>query len=287
MEVPELESISDVAYAHTDARSDGMVSCATCRITRRFLTKQGANRFAMEHSDHDVVEGPLPDDSKPYSIPQAENEMRQAPDKAVPLQKLAIDLVPLEGSRTSLIQITGIAHSGIAFVMDFPSERVKEVMKFITSGRYDKMDTGETERFTWLEGDVEISQEAMKYIPPVTKEVAPQTEVVPKEAVPPRVEEVVEGPRPAVARPQQKTMVGGEDKALAEVLESYRWNKEAPYRVGVREDGILSIETGSGVISGSLIEKVQKLGYTFTAINVQNGVPIAWFKKGQAADPLA
>lgn len=66
---------------------------------------------------------------------------------------------------------------------------------------------------------------------------------------------------------------------VSRALKEFRWNVEPPYVIGVMVDDNLSIETNIGVISSSVVKRVEELGYAFVAINVPQKSPIAWFKK--------
>lgn len=66
---------------------------------------------------------------------------------------------------------------------------------------------------------------------------------------------------------------------VSRALKEFKWNVEPPYVIGVMVDDSLSVETNVGVISSSMVERVEKLGYKLVAINAPQGSPVAWFKK--------
>jgi hypothetical protein len=66
---------------------------------------------------------------------------------------------------------------------------------------------------------------------------------------------------------------------VSKVLRAFRWNVEPAYMIGVILDNNLSIETNTGVISRTLIKRIENLGYTLIAVNVSREKPTAWFKK--------
>jgi len=66
---------------------------------------------------------------------------------------------------------------------------------------------------------------------------------------------------------------------VSRALKEFKWNVEPPYVIGVMVDDNLSVETNIGVISSSVVERVEKLGYKFVAVNVPQGSPVAWFKR--------
>jgi hypothetical protein len=66
---------------------------------------------------------------------------------------------------------------------------------------------------------------------------------------------------------------------VSKMLREFRWNVEPAYMIGVMLDGNLSIETNTGVISRTLIKRIENLGYSLIAINVSRERPTAWFKR--------
>jgi len=72
---------------------------------------------------------------------------------------------------------------------------------------------------------------------------------------------------------------------VSRALKEFRWNVEPPYVIGVMVDDNLSVETNIGLISSSMVERVEKLGYKFVAVNAPQGSPVAWFKR-EAQDAL-
>jgi hypothetical protein len=70
---------------------------------------------------------------------------------------------------------------------------------------------------------------------------------------------------------------------VSKVLKAFRWKVEPVYTIGVILDDMLSIETGRGQISGTLINGIEGAGYRLTAVAIDQGKPIAWFKKEGSA----
>jgi hypothetical protein len=66
---------------------------------------------------------------------------------------------------------------------------------------------------------------------------------------------------------------------VSRALREFKWNVEPPYVIGIMVDDNLSVETNIGVISSSMVERVEKLGYKFVAMNSPQGSPVAWFKR--------
>jgi len=74
---------------------------------------------------------------------------------------------------------------------------------------------------------------------------------------------------------------------VSKVLKAFRWKVEPIYTIGVILDDMLSIETTRTQISGTLIKRVESAGYRLTAVAIDRGKPIAWFKReGSETPPL-
>ncbi len=81
---------------------------------------------------------------------------------------------------------------------------------------------------------------------------------------------------------------------ISKVLKAFRWKVEPLYTIGVILDDILSIEPSKNQISRALITRVEGAGYRLTAVTIDQGRPMAWFKKavpvaegGEGPDQLA
>jgi hypothetical protein len=72
---------------------------------------------------------------------------------------------------------------------------------------------------------------------------------------------------------------------VSRALKEFKWNVEPPYVIGIMVDDNLSVETNIGVISSSMVERVEKLGYKFVAVNAPQGSPVAWFKRDAQQAP--
>jgi hypothetical protein len=72
---------------------------------------------------------------------------------------------------------------------------------------------------------------------------------------------------------------------VSKVLKAFRWKVEPIYTIGVILDDMLSIETSRGQISGTLIRRVETAGYRLTAVAIDQGKPVAWFKREGSATP--
>jgi len=74
---------------------------------------------------------------------------------------------------------------------------------------------------------------------------------------------------------------GNRNEALriSKVLKAFRWKIEPVYTIGVILDDMLSIETSRGEISRTLISQIESMGYRLTAVVMEQGKPVAWFKR--------
>lgn len=101
---------------------------------------------------------------------------------------------------------------------------------------------------------------------------------------------VVEPPRPSEARDEYLLVSkswyvqGGnqnrqEAVRISKVLKEFRWKVEPVYTIGVMLDDLLSIETSRSEITRPLIERIEESGYRLTAVVVEQGKPVAWFKR--------
>jgi hypothetical protein len=70
---------------------------------------------------------------------------------------------------------------------------------------------------------------------------------------------------------------------ISKVLKAFRWKVEPLYTIGVILDDLLSVETSKNQISRALITSIEGTGYRLTAVSVDQGKPVAWFKKAAPA----
>lgn len=66
---------------------------------------------------------------------------------------------------------------------------------------------------------------------------------------------------------------------ISRLLRPFRWRIEPAYTIGVMVDDILSVESANGEIGGDITKVVEGAGYEFSRVSVENGKPVAWFKK--------
>lgn len=130
--------------------------------------------------------------------------------------------------------------------------------------------------------------------------------VAPQQAQEPRPEPAPPAPAPlqakpkevAASQPEQKDdnpllvskswyIQGGTGKReeavrISKVLKAFRWRVEPVYTIGVILDDMLSIETSRNQISRTLISRVEGAGYRLTAVTIEQGKPVAWFRRHEA-----
>lgn len=66
---------------------------------------------------------------------------------------------------------------------------------------------------------------------------------------------------------------------ISKVLKAFRWKVEPAYTIRAIVDDVLGVETTGNRISRTLISKVEGAGYLLTAVSIQEGTPVAWFKR--------
>jgi hypothetical protein len=67
--------------------------------------------------------------------------------------------------------------------------------------------------------------------------------------------------------------------SVSKVLREFRWRVEPVYTIGVILDDMLSIQTSRNQISRTLVSRVEAIGYRLTAVTVEQGKPVAWFRR--------
>ena len=261
------------------------VSCQTCRISKTFVTLQGANAFFDDHEGHKVVEGML------FERPQTAKK----PDK-------------IEVSKPQAEEVREVLEGSGAVVAQEIKPEVEEVPEVIAErSPADKEPDGIAEEVSKPQVDEapEIATESGEV---TAQEIKPQVE----EAAEAEVREETQAPLPPVTQPAEiqlkepiaaapsllsekdleeplllarSSYIGESDEKrfdalrVSRALKEFKWNVEPPYVIGIMVDDNLSVETNIGVISSSMVERVEKLGYKFVAMNAPQGSPVAWFKR--------
>jgi hypothetical protein len=236
-------------------------------------------------------------------VPKFERALQTTDEGPVRLSNLVVDVVDEEGGRA--IKVFGIGGGHERFSKSFEMHQLDELNGFLESGLY--YDDSARVRYTWTPDKVDLSTDVVKMIDggPVAQEV--RAEPV---AVEPKLEEAKE-PEPSAevpkvtelkipasvsvksgARPLPEVVLLGkrsyiqegeeysqESVRISKVLRKFRWNIEPPYVIGAIFDDLMCIQSQSGTIKNSLIEEVEKSGYTFVAIEAPGGCLTAWFRR--------
>ncbi len=238
---------------------------------------------------------------------------------SIPISGLTVDVVFPNDDKTPIFRVLGFKDDGTkAFLLNVQPEKSEQLKSLLEKRQFVDKKTGQKIRYAWTQHVVEMSGAAKEALWPrqpeetrrpeetrqpempmaekEPEEVAqpPATEVVVEASTPPVVrEQTPEAPRnPPTARKDEPLLLAkssyiqeGEENRkeairISKVLRAFRWNIEPAYVIGVVFDGNVSIESNMGVISGTLVKKIESLGYYLVAVNVNKERPIAWFKKG-------
>jgi len=234
------------------------VSCQTCRISKTFVTLQGANGFFEEHDGHQVIEGRLFETLRSAKEPEGIAEEVPKPQAEEPRETIA---GPAEETGHELTPQVEEAPEVIAG----PDEVVAQELKPQTMERADALEP------------VEAQAPLLQVVKPVEIQAKEPVAAAPS----PPSEEDLEEPlllarSSYIGDSKEKRM---DALRVSRALKEFKWNVEPPYVIGIMVDNNLSVETNIGVISSSMVERVEKLGYKFVAVNVPQGSPVAWFKR--------
>ncbi len=232
---------------------------------------------------------------------------------SIPLSRLTVDVSYPRDDKAPVFQVSGFKDDGTkAFLLNVQAEKSELLKSLLERRRFVDNKSGQKIRYLWQRHVVEVSANAKEALWPREPEETehrrmrkveeepkgvpqpPATEEVVEESAPPVMkEQIPEVPRnPSQARKEEPLLLAkssyiqeGEENRkdairISKVLRAFRWNIEPAYMIGVIFDGNVSIETSTGVISGTLVKRIEGLGYYLVAVNVNKESPIAWFKKG-------
>jgi hypothetical protein len=237
-----METTEGAARPTVESRTPSFnVSCQTCRISKTYLTLQGVSSFEIEHEGHNVIEGRL-------------FEHSQTPKKP---------------------------------------EDVAEEASMAREEDAPEVVAASVEVLTAREENPQVKEGADAVAPEMAPEMAPtplpqevqSAETQPKEIVAAAPSLLSENDFKEPLLLARSSYIGDSDEKridalrVSRALKEFRWNVEPPYVIGVMVDDNLSVETNIGVISSSMVERVEKLGYKFVAVNAPQGSPVAWFKR--------
>jgi hypothetical protein len=109
-------------------------------------------------------------------------------------------------------------------------------------------------------------------------------QVKPKEVAVPKPEQKDDNPLLVSKSWYIQGGTGNREEAVrvSKVLREFRWRVEPVYTIGVILDDMLSIETSRNQISRTLVSRVEGTGYRLTAVTIEQGKPVAWFRRHEA-----
>jgi len=246
-----------------------------------------------------------------------QEQMSLVPEEkvTVTLSKLTIE-VEFEGDKKKpVFHLVGFKDDGSkAFRLSVHPEHTAELKALLGRRKFVDNKAGKKTTFIWSRHVVDISNDAKRELwprslsdtsPPRESPVDEKPEEPAQPARPPAVVESVASPAaadvrdnaaaasssPAQTRREEPLLLAkssyiqeGEENRkeavrISKILRAFRWNVEPAYMIGVIFDGNVSIETSTGVISGTLVKQIEDLGYYLVAVNVSKESPTAWFKK--------
>jgi hypothetical protein len=131
----------------------------------------------------------------------------------------------------------------------------------------------------------EPAQEPHREPAPAAAPPAPApVQVTPKEAAVPKQQQKDDNPLLVSKSWYIQGGTGNREEAVrvSKVLREFRWRVEPVYTIGVILDDMLSIETSRNQISRTLVSRVEGTGYRLTAVTIEQGKPVAWFRRHEA-----
>jgi hypothetical protein len=224
----------------------------------------------------------------------------------VSLRKLVVDLV--EEARQRTFKVYGIANSTELFEKVFEMDALPEMKEFIRAGRTTDQESGQT--YVWSQEAVDMSYDVKGLIgdimPAENLEEDMELAEVPREESKPKVIEakpvkapVVEQVKVAPKKPTEALLMARfgyleegdehfeEAKRVSKALKEFRWNVEPPYMISAIFDNVLSIQSRTGTMSASVIQKIESIGYKFVAVEAPKGKLTVYFKRAPAEEGSA
>jgi hypothetical protein len=294
------------------------VECKTCGVSDSFYSNLSVEQFKLKHAGHEVVGGAAPGAPlSPQEKKAAPKEPTLQPKTGTLVSKVVVSLEPSTTPGQPVIGIRGFGEDGkAAFGALMPFDEVDRAKEILAKGEFDDYVTGR--HYVWREDVVEQEPDAKEALSLPSTEPADAATVAPEPvaesavpaAAPAAAAETVEPPAPAPARASSKAMQlvvpqaeedddegllvskswyiqgaqGDREEAVrvSKVLRAFRWRVEPVYTIGVMLDDMLSIETSRNQISRALIERVEAAGYRLSAVTIELGRPVAWFRRREA-----
>lgn len=256
-----MEAVHDAIHSTIDSTTPHFnVSCQTCRISKTYVTLQGVNSFFGEHEGHRVIEGGLFE--RPLTAKRAEAVAEEA-------SKPRAEEAPAQEVAAASAEVIAQVGEPSLEEATTPAEAIAQELHPQAEGT----------------ANAQAREEAPAPFAPLAQ-MTQSAEVQRREptlAVAPPF--LSEGDLEEPLLLARSSYIGeSREKRIdalrvSRALKEFKWNVEPPYVIGVMVDDNLSVETNIGVISSSMVERVEKLGYKFVAVNVPQGSPVAWFKR--------
>jgi hypothetical protein len=234
------------------------VSCQTCRISKTFVTLQGANGFFEEHEGHQVIEGRLFETLRAPKEPEAIEEEVSKPQAEEPREAIA------SPSEVTVQELTSPVEEAPEVIVG-PGEVVAQAPEPQAMEGADAL------------APVEAQAPLLQVVKPVETQAIEPVAAAPSLPSEEDIDEPLLLARSSyIGDSKEKRM---DALRVSRALKEFKWNVEPPYVIGIMVDNNLSVETNIGVVSSSMVERVEQLGYKFVAVNAPQGSPVAWFKR--------
>jgi hypothetical protein len=293
------------------------VTCKDCNTTKSYFTAQGVSFFKLNHEGHrlavkepnspqedlggkeEVVSVQEAEVKVPvYEQPEEVEEQVAKPvgSESVRLANLVVDV--LDDVKGRVVKVYGIAGSVERFTKEFEMFKLAELNTFLESGLY--FDDSSHTSYTWTPDRIDLSNDLARLLDEAPKEPevaaeAPKVEkkVVAEKAAAPAmkgatkpvvVKQAPQGPTDEILLGKLSYIPEGEEYRLegirvSKALKKFRWNVEPPYVIGAMIDDLVSVQSLVGMVKSSLIKEIEKLGYTFVAVEAPAGSVTVWFRK--------
>lgn len=273
------------------------VTCENCHKSKSYYTAQGVNFFKLNHEGHQIkVMGPS-EGGEPKEIMEPKEAARTHervetqlvdPIEAGPVRlgNLVVDVVDEEKKRA--IMVYGIAGGHERFSKEFDMNQLGELNGLLESGLF--IDDATSTRYIWSPDKIDLSNDVARMLDEAPAAVVGERAEAPSVRVQEPQGDVEEGPvypshssdeilTGKTSYIQQGKEYVRESMRISNALRKFRWNIEPPYVIGAMFDNLMSVQSQIGMMKGSVIDAVAKLGYTFVAIEAPNGCVTAWFRR--------
>jgi hypothetical protein len=297
------------------------VECKTCGVSDSFYSNISVEQFKLRHAGHEAVGGTAPVQAPPARAKEVSpSEDPAGPKAGTPVLRVMVSLEPASTLGQPVVGVRGLTEDAEeAFSAMMPFDEAAKANEILAKRQFDDYVTGR--RYVWEESAVEYEPDAKEALSlpsieptdPATAEAERVTgtdaSVAASTAEVERPEVSAPIPSPASSKAMQLVIPQKEEEdderllvskswyihgvngnreeavRVSKVLKAFRWRVEPVYTVGVMLEDMLSIETSRNQISRALIDRVEGAGYRLSAVTVELGKPVAWFKRNEAGLP--